>query len=67
MAPGKDVVGEKLVANLVHLPPSAPRPGKPQADPLLDDYKGMTIIGGPGLASISLISDDNWPTHAPGS
>jgi hypothetical protein len=28
--------------------------------PLLDNYEGMTVIGGPGLAGISLISDDNF-------
>lgn len=31
-----------------------------QANPLLDNYEGMTIVGGPGLAAVSLISDDNF-------
>jgi hypothetical protein len=35
-----------------------------QTNPLLDNYEGMTIIGGPGLAEVSLISDDNFsPTQ----
>ena len=32
-----------------------------QANPLLDNYEGMDVtIGGPGLAEVSLISDDNF-------
>jgi hypothetical protein len=39
------------------LTPAAPY-RETQANPLPDNYEGMTIAGGPGLAA-SLISDDN--------
>ena len=36
-----------------------------QTNPLLDNYEGMAItLGGPGLAGVSMISDDNFsPTQ----
>lgn len=42
----------------------APPSRETQANPLLDNYEGMTIAGGPGPAAFSLISDDNFsPTQ----
>jgi hypothetical protein len=46
----------------------SPQPGplgapfrEPQANPLLDNYEGMAITaGGPGLAGVTLMSDDNF-------
>jgi phytase-like protein len=60
LAPAKDVVSKKLVANLVACPTLGAPSRETQANPLLDNYEGMTIIGGPGLAGVSLISDDNF-------
>jgi hypothetical protein len=48
------------VANLVACPTLGAPSRETQANPLLDNYEGMTIIGGPGLAGVSLISDDNF-------
>jgi uncharacterized protein len=59
-APASDVVGKKLVANLVQCPTLGAPSRETQANPLLDNYEGMTIVGGPGLAAVSLISDDNF-------
>jgi hypothetical protein len=55
-----DVVSKKLVANLVQCPTLGAPSRETQANPLLDNYEGMTIVGGPGLAAVSLISDDNF-------
>jgi hypothetical protein len=60
LAPARDVVSKKLVANLVACPTLGAPSRETQANPLLDNYEGMTIIGGPGLAAVSLISDDNF-------
>ena len=60
VAPAKDVVSKKLVANLVACPTLGAPSRETQANPLLDNYEGMTIIGGPGLAGVSMISDDNF-------
>src|SRR6478736_2586748 len=60
VAPAKDVVSKKLVANLVACPTLGAPSRETQANPLLDNYEGMTITGGPGLAGVSLISDDNF-------
>jgi|tagenome__1003787_1003787.scaffolds.fasta_scaffold20985141_2 hypothetical protein len=59
-APASDVVSKKLVANLVQCPTLGAPSRETQANPLLDNYEGMTIVGGPGLAAVSLISDDNF-------
>jgi hypothetical protein len=59
-APASDVAGKKLVANLVQCPTLGAPSRETQANPLLDNYEGMTIVGGPGLAAVSLISDDNF-------
>jgi hypothetical protein len=58
--PARDVVSKKLVANLVQCPTLGAPSRETQASPLLDNYEGMTIVGGPGLAAVSLISDDNF-------
>ena len=60
VAPAKDVVSKKLAANLVACPTLGAPSRETQANPLLDNYEGMTITGGPGLAGVSLISDDNF-------
>ena len=54
------MVSKKLVANLVACPTLGAPSRETQANPLLDNYEGMTITGGPGLAGVSLISDDNF-------
>lgn len=55
-----DAVSKKLVANLVQCPTLGAPSRETQANPLLDNYEGMTVVGGPGLAAVSLISDDNF-------
>jgi uncharacterized protein len=61
LAPARDVVRKKLVANLVDCPTLGAPSRETQANPLLDNYEGMAITaGGPGLAGVSLISDDNF-------
>ena len=60
LAPAKDVVSKKLVANLVACPTLGAPSRETQANPLLDNYEGMTVVGGPGLAAVSMISDDNF-------
>jgi hypothetical protein len=63
-APARDVVKKQLVTNLVDCPTLNAPSRETQTNPLLDNYEGMTIIGGPGLAEVSLISDDNFsPTQ----
>jgi len=59
-----DVVSKKLVTSLVQCPTLGAPSRETQANPLLDNYEGMTIVGGPGRAAVSLISDDNFsPTQ----
>ena len=61
LAPARDVVRKQLVANLVGCPTLGAPSRETQANPLLDNYEGMDITaGGPGLATVSLISDDNF-------
>jgi hypothetical protein len=59
-APAGDVVGKKLVASLAGCPTLGAPARETQANPLLDNYEGMTVVGGPGAAAVSLISDDNF-------
>jgi hypothetical protein len=59
-APARDVVKKQLVTNLVGCPTLGAPARETQTNPLLDNYEGMTIIGPPGLAEVSLISDDNF-------
>ncbi len=65
-APSRDVVGKKLVANLVDCPTLGAPSKETQTNPLLDNYEGMAITFGgqpvhglPTIAGVSLISDDN--------
>jgi hypothetical protein len=61
LAPARDVLRKKLVANLVGCPTLGAPSRETQANPLLDNYEGMAItLGGPGLAGVSMISDDNF-------
>ncbi len=61
LAPARDVVTKKLVANLVGCPTLGAPSRETQANPLLDNYEGMAItLGGPGVAGLSMISDDNF-------
>src|SRR6201995_813601 len=63
-ARARDVVKKQLVTNLVACPTLHAPSRETQPTPRLDNYEGMTIIGGPGLAEVSLISDDNFsPTQ----
>ena len=65
-APARDVVGKKLVADLVGCPSLGAKAKQTQTNPLLDNFEGMAITGhGPfGVDGISLISDDNFsPTQ----
>jgi hypothetical protein len=60
-APAKDVVSKTLVANLVDCPTLGAPSRETQTNPLLDNYEGMDVTsGGPGFATISMISDDNF-------
>jgi hypothetical protein len=65
LAPAGDVVRKQLVSNLVACPTLNAPSRETQANPLLDNYEGMDVtIGGPGLAEVSMISDDNFsPTQ----
>jgi hypothetical protein len=65
LAPARDIVAKSLVANLVDCPTLGAPSRETQANPLLDNYEGMAItFGGPGLAGVSMISDDNFsPTQ----
>jgi hypothetical protein len=61
LAPARDVVRKQLVTNLVDCPTLGAPSRETQANPLLDNYEGMAITsGGPGLAGVSMISDDNF-------
>jgi hypothetical protein len=61
------VVRKQLVADLVKCPTLGAPSRETQANPLLDNYEGMAVHGGPGLAAVSLISDDNFSaTQTPG-
>jgi uncharacterized protein len=60
-APARDVARKQLVASLAGCPTLGAPSRETQANPLLDNYEGMDITaGGPGLAAVSLISDDNF-------
>jgi hypothetical protein len=68
LAPARDVVRKRLVADLVRCPTLGASAKETQANPLLDNYEGMAItwahrLGGRKgalLAGVSLISDDNF-------
>jgi uncharacterized protein len=61
LAPARDVLGKKLVANLADCPTLGAPSRETQTNPLLDNYEGMAItLGGPGVAGLSMISDDNF-------
>jgi hypothetical protein len=61
-APARDVLGKKLVADLVRCPSLGATAKETQTNPLLDNFEGMAITAhGPfGVDGISLISDDNF-------
>lgn len=60
-APAQDVVKKKLVTNLVDCPTLGAPSRETQTNPLLDNYEGMDVTsGGPGIAKVSMISDDNF-------
>jgi hypothetical protein len=61
-APARDVLGKKLVADLVGCPSLGATAKETQTNPLLDNFEGMAITAhGPfGVDGISLISDDNF-------
>jgi hypothetical protein len=61
-APARDVVGKKLVADLVGCPSLGAKAKETQANPLLDNFEGMSITSPDlfGITGISLISDDNF-------
>ena len=64
LAPAGDVVSKNLVANLVDYPTLGTPSRETQTSPLLDNYEGMAVtFGGPGLAGVSLISDDNFSAN----
>jgi hypothetical protein len=61
LAPAHDVVSKKLVTSLVGCPALGAPSRETQANPLLDNYEGMAVtLGGPGVAGLSMISDDNF-------
>ena len=61
-APARDVVGKKLVADLVDCPSLGATAKETQTNPLLDNFEGMAITSPDffGVAGISMISDDNF-------
>ena len=61
------VMGKRLVSNVTDCPSLGAPAKEPQANPLMDNFEGMTIraVRVPGrtggyLAAVSLISDDNF-------
>ena len=61
LAPGTDVLGKSLVADLVKCPTLGAVAKQTQANPLLDNYEGMAItVDVLGIAGVSLVSDDNF-------
>jgi Esterase-like activity of phytase len=54
------VLPKSPVADLVDCPSLGAPAREPQANPLLDNYEGMAVAGGPGVAAVELISDDNF-------
>ena len=68
LAPARDVLGKRLVADLVRCPTLGASSKETQVNPLMDNYEGMAVtwvhrLGhgrGPVLAGVSLISDDNF-------
>ncbi len=65
VAPAADIATKRLVSDLVQCPTLDAPSRETQTNPLLDNYEGMAIVaGGPGVAAVSLISDDNFnPTQ----
>ncbi len=61
-APASDVVGKRLVANLVQCPTLGAPAKEAQTNPLLDNFEGMAITGAraSGRTGVTLISDDNF-------
>ncbi len=61
-APKRDVVGKTLVADLVQCPTLGAPAKETQANPLLDNFEGMTVTGtfGRNDYGVTLISDDNF-------
>jgi uncharacterized protein len=66
-APAGDVLAKRLVADVVRCPTLGAPAKETQANPLLDNYEGMAVLGahrlgrrGPVVAGVSLISDDNF-------
>lgn len=59
-APARDVLPKRRLASLVNCPTLGATAGETQTNPLLDNFEGMVVTGGPGLAGIDLISDDNF-------
>ena len=61
-APASDVVGKRLVADLVQCPTLGAPAKETQANPLLDNFEGMAITGprASGRTGVTLISDDNF-------
>ncbi|HEU5266903.1 MAG TPA: esterase-like activity of phytase family protein [Jatrophihabitans sp.] len=61
-APASDVLGKRLVANLVACPTLDAPSKETQTNPLLDNFEGMAITGAhaSGRTGVTLISDDNF-------
>jgi len=59
-APASDVVPKALVADLTRCTTLEAPARQAQRNPLLDNFEGMAVAGGPGDATVSLISDDNF-------
>jgi hypothetical protein len=61
-APAADVVGKRLLADLVRCPSLGAAAKETQTNPLLDNFEGMAFTTPDlfGVAGLSLISDDNF-------
>ncbi|WP_327002399.1 esterase-like activity of phytase family protein [Dactylosporangium sp. NBC_01737] len=61
--PASAVVTKSLVADLARCPALAAPTRQAQRNPLLDNFEGMAVTEGPGDATVTLISDDNFAAN----
>ena len=59
-APSRSILRKKLVADLVKCPTLGAPSREAQANPLLDNYEGMSVTPTEGGDIITVISDDNF-------
>jgi hypothetical protein len=62
LAPPRDVLGKRLVADVTACPTLGAIAKEPQTNPLMDNYEGMAFTTPlrHGIVGLSMISDDNF-------